>query len=116
MLHKHVRALADVSLASLLSLVLASPALAQGYLGSNLTPFAVLAGTTVTCAGASTITGNVGVSPGSAIIGFPAPCTDVGTLRVPPAADPGQLDLTAAYATLTGLSCGATVGPNLAGL
>src|SRR5579864_9335762 len=116
MLHKHVRALADVSLASLLSLVLASPALAQGYLGSNLTPFAVLAGTTVTCAGASTITGNVGVSPGSAITGFPAPCTDVGTLVVPPASNSAQAALTTAYTTLAGLPCAATVGPNLAGL
>ena len=95
---------------------LPSPALAQGYLGANLRPFAVLAGTTVTCAGASNITGDVGVSPGSAIVGFPAPCTDVGTLRVPPASDPAQLDLTAAYTTLTGLPCAATVGPNLAGL
>jgi len=116
MLHKHVRALADVSLASLLSLVLASPALAQGYLGSNLTPFAVLAGTTVTCAGASTITGNVGVSPGSAITGFPAPCTDVGTLVVPPASNSAQAALTTAYTTLAGLPCAATVGPNLTGL
>ena len=57
------------------------PALAQGYLGPNLRPFAVLAGTTVTCTGASTITGDVGVSPGAAIVGFPAPCTVVGTLH-----------------------------------
>lgn len=100
----------------LLTLALPSQALAQGYLGVNATPFAVLAGTTVTCAGASTITGDVGVSPGAAIVGFPAPCTDVGTLRVPPASDPAQLDLTAAYTTLAGLPCAATVGPDLAGL
>jgi Ice-binding-like len=116
MLRKYVYWLASLGLAGFLSVALPSPALAQGYLGSNLRPFAVLAGTTVTCAGGSTITGDVGVSPGSAIVGFPAPCTDVGTLRTPPAADPGQLDLTAAYTTLAGLSCGATVGPNLAGL
>src|SRR5207344_3323553 len=91
-------------------------AFAQGYLGANLRPFAVLAGTTVTCAGASTITGDVGVSPGAAIVGFPAPCTDVGTLRTPPASDPAQLDLAAAYTTLAGLPCAATVGPDLAGL
>lgn len=92
------------------------PALAQGYLGTNLRPFAVLAGTTVTCAGASTITGDVGVSPGAAIVGFPAPCTDVGTLRIPPASDPAQLDLTTAYNTLAALPCSSTVGPDLAGL
>jgi hypothetical protein len=111
-----MRLLASVGLAALFWSVLPSPALAQAYLGVNLRPFAVLAGTTVTCAGASTITGDVGVSPGSAIVGFPAPCTDVGTLRVPPASDPAQLDLTAAYTTLAGLPCAATVGPNLAGL
>lgn len=116
MLRKSLCLLVSVGLAALFALVSPSPALAQGYLGANLRPFAVLAGTTVTCAGASTITGDVGVSPGSAIVGFPAPCTNVGVLRIPPASDPAQLDLTAAYTTLTGLPCAATVGPNLAGL
>jgi ice-binding like protein len=116
MLRQCVRLLASVGLAAVFCLVLPSPAVAQGYLGANLRPFAVLAGTTVTCAGASVIAGDVGVSPGAAIVGFPAPCTDVGTLRVPPASDPAQLDLTAAYTTLAGLPCAATVGPNLAGL
>ena len=116
MFRKRVRFLASVGLSALFSLTLSSPARAQGYLGANLRPFGVLAGTTVTCAGASTITGDVGVSPGTAIVGFPAPCTDVGTLRTPPASDPAQLDLTAAYTTLAGLPCAATVGPNLAGL
>jgi hypothetical protein len=111
--HQRARLLTSVAL---LSLALPSSALAQGYLGSNLTPFAVLAGTTVTCAGASTITGNVGVSPGSAITGFPAPCTDVGTLVTPPASNPAQLALTTAYNTLAALPCAATVGPNLTGL
>ena len=94
------------------------PALAQGYLGTNLEPFAVLGGTTSTCVGASTITGDVGVSPGPAIVGFPVPCTAVGTVRVPPDPLPAlaQLDLTAAYTTLAGLPCSSTVGPDLAGL
>src|SRR6476659_5952523 len=112
MLSKCMRLLASVGLLGLFSFAVPSPALAQGYLGANARPFAVLAGTTVTCAGASTITGAVGVSPGAAIVGFPAPCTDVGTLRVPPASDPAQLDLTAAYTTLAGLPCAATVGPD----
>src|ERR1700730_4162019 len=113
---KCVRPLASVGIAALLSLVRPTPALAQGYLGTNLRPFAVLAGTTVTCAGASSITGDVGVSPGSAIVGFPSPCANVGPFRVPPASDPAQLDLTAAYTTLAGLPCAATIGPNLSGL
>jgi hypothetical protein len=116
MLRKWMRVLASVGLATLFSFALPSAALAQGYLGGNLRPFAVLAGTTVTCTGASVINGDVGVSPGAAIVGFPAPCTDVGTLRIPPASDPAQLELTAAYTTLAGLPCAANVGPNLAGL
>ena len=93
-----------------------SPALAQQYLGVNLTPYAVLAGTTVTCAGAGLVTGDIGVSPGAAIVGFPAPCTDVGTLRVPPASDPGQAALLTAFGALAARVCDATVGPDLAGL
>jgi hypothetical protein len=111
-----VRLPASVGLVALVSWGIPSSAMAQAYLGANLRPFAVLAGTTVTCAGASSITGDVGVSPGTAIVGFPSPCTDVGTLRVPPASDPAQLDLTAAYTTLAALPCAATIGPNLAGL
>ena len=36
--------------------------------------YSVLAGTTVTCTGSTTVVGDVGVSPGSAITGFPVPC------------------------------------------
>lgn len=111
-----VRLLASVGLAAFFSLATTTPALAQAYLGANLRPFAVLGGTTVSCAGASQITGDVGVSPGTAIVGFPSPCTDVGTLRVPPVSDPAQLDLTAAYTTLAALPCASTIGPNLSGL
>ena len=95
-----------------------SPALAQGYLGPTLRTFAVLGGTTSTCAGASVITGDVGVSPGPAIVGFPAPCTAIGTVRVPPDPLPAaaQVELAAAYTTLIGQPCAATVGPDLAGL
>ena len=95
----------------------ASPALAQSYLGGNLRPFAVLAGSTVTCTGASTITGDIGVSPGAAIVGFPAPCTNIGTQH--PAdvqAAAAQADLVTAYNTLASLPCSSTIGPDLAGL
>jgi hypothetical protein len=116
MMRDCLRLLASAVLAAVICLALPSQSLAQGYLGANLRPFAVLAGTEVTCTGASTITGDVGVSPGSAISGFPLPCTDVGTLRIPPASNPAQLDLTAAYTFLAGLPCASTVGPDLAGL
>jgi hypothetical protein len=119
MLCKCVRLVASLGLPALLSLAIPSPAFAQGYLGGNLTPYAVMAGTTVTCtesAGAATITGEVGVSPGAALVGFGgAPC-DSGTLRIPPASDTGKADLVTAYNTLNALPCARTVGPNLAGL
>lgn len=47
----------------------------------NTLNFSVLAGSTATCTGASTISGNVGVSPGTAITGFPVPCSISGTLE-----------------------------------
>src|SRR5690349_15245829 len=77
------------------------PAAAQAYLGTNLQPFAVLGGTTVTCTGASSITGSIGVSPGNAPTGFPVPCAGIPVL--PPASDPAQVDLTTAYNTLSAL-------------
>jgi hypothetical protein len=118
MVCKRVRLLASVALAALFSLAAPSAVLAQTFLGPTLRTFAVLGGTTSTCSGASTITGDVGVSPGPSIVGFPSPCTDVGTVRVPPDPLPaqGQLELTTAYTTLAALPCASTVGPNLAGL
>lgn len=37
--------------------------------------YSVLGGAEVTCTGTTTTTGNVGVSPGSSLVGFPVPCT-----------------------------------------
>ncbi len=80
--------------------------------------FAVLGSSTVTCTGASTITGDVGVSPGSAVTGFPAPCTDVGAIH---AADAVALqahhDAALAYAALVADHCGTNLtGQDLGGL
>lgn len=40
--------------------------------------YSVLGGAAVTCTGSTTTTGAVGVSPGTSITGFPAPCTAGG--------------------------------------
>ena len=60
-------------------------------------PFAVLAGSTITSTGPSIINGNVGLSPGSALIGFP-PGIINGTKEITtPIADAAKLCLTSAY-------------------
>jgi cysteine-rich repeat protein len=69
--------------------------------------FAVLGGSTVTNTGSSIISGNLGVSPGFAITGFP-PGTVVppGTIHAADAvAGQAQEDLTIAYDDLAGMAC-----------
>src|SRR5450759_2308272 len=86
-------------------------------LGSAAT-FAVLGSSTVTCTGASTITGDVGVSPGSAVTGFPAPCTVVGTIHAADAvALQAQHDAALAYAFLVAQPCNTDLtGQDLGGM
>lgn len=90
----------------------------QVPLGSAAT-FDVLAGTTVTNTGPTVITGgNLGLSPGSAVTGFPP-----GALTLPavmqvtdPAAAQGQLDLTTAYIYTAGLPGGMSLPGEMSGL
>ncbi len=56
---------------ALLATALASPARAQAPNLGTAADFAVLGGSTVTNTGSSVLIGNLGVSPGSAIVGFP---------------------------------------------
>lgn len=69
---------------------------AQAPIGlGTAAPFAVLAGTGITNTGATTITGDVGLSPGSSITGSP---TVIGTVYVDdPTAVQAKSDLTTAY-------------------
>lgn len=88
---------------------------------SNL---AVLAGSGVTSTGATTITGDLGLSPGSSVSGFPPGILN-GTLHINNAiANQAKLDLTAAYndaagrtstdiVTLSGNIGGLTLTPGL---
>jgi len=82
-------------------------------LGSAST-FAVLAGSTVTSTGGSTVNGDLGISPGSTLTGAP---TVIGTTHLADViAAQAQLDLTVAYNDAAGRTVGAiTVAGNLGG-
>jgi hypothetical protein len=69
-------------------------------LGPALSSFALLGGSAVTCT-TSTVTGDVGVSPGTAITGFPGSgCTVAGTIRTTVESAAAQAELLALYGNL----------------
>ena len=78
--------------------------------------FAVLAGSTVTSTGPTVITGDLGVSPGTAVTGFP-PGTVIGTQHAgDPTAAQGIAALTIAYNEVAGRTlCPVSVAGNLGG-
>ncbi|MCI4331080.1 MAG: DUF3494 domain-containing protein [Thermoplasmata archaeon] len=78
--------------------------------------FRILAGTTITNTGASTVKGNIGLSPGSAVTGFP-PGTVTGTIhKADTAAANAQHDLGIAYTNAMGRSnCAVSVAGNIGG-
>jgi len=80
--------------------------------------FAVLAGSAVSNTGATAVTGDVGVSPGSAITGFPPGVITGGALHFNDGAAQGaQADLTTAYNMLAGEACNTDMtGTDLGGL
>ena len=106
-------AVVPAAAAGAIALVVASqPALAQTVpvgLGTAAS-FAVLAGTTVTNTGPSTISGNLGVSPGTAVTGFPPGIVSNGTIHSADGVAGGaQSDLTTAYNDAAGRSPTASV-------
>jgi hypothetical protein len=96
----------------------ASPALAQISLGTAQS-FAVLGGSTVTNTNTPTVvTGNLGVSPGSSVTGFPPGIVTGGSIHSADAvAAQAQSDLTAAYVAIGNTQCTVDLtGQNLGGL
>jgi len=82
---------------------------APGFTLNRALPFGILAGSTVTCVTGGTVNAEIGISPGTALVGF-GPCTSGTTHLADAVAANAQLDLTTAYNTLAGLPCGTVVG------
>jgi hypothetical protein len=80
--------------------------------------FAVLGGSTVTNTGATTVNGDLGVSPGTAVTGFPPGTVVGGSIHAADAlAGQAQSDVTTAYNNLAGQPCTATLtGQDLGGM
>ena len=117
---KYARAAAPlVLMALLLSLLLpgAIHAATAPSLGTAAS-FAVLGGATVTNTGPSVITGDLGVSPGNAITGFPPGLVGGGAIHAADAvALQAQNDVTTAYNFLAGQACNTILtGQDLGGL
>ena len=109
------RSLGLVSLALLLAAVLATSAQAASVGLGTTDSFSVLGGSTVTNTGPSTLAGDLGVSPGTAVTGFP-PGTVGGTIHANDAvARQAQADLVTAYNDAARRRSTATVSGDLAG-
>jgi serine protease AprX len=78
--------------------------------------FAVLAGTTVTNTGPSTINGNLGLSPGTAVTGFGPGTVDGTTYAADAIALKAQSDLTIAYADAAARTPPVSAAADLGGL
>jgi len=90
------------------------PDTGSGLLRSAAT-YGILAGQTITNTGPTQVIGDMGLSPGSAVTGFP-PGTYTGTLHINDvAANKAKLDLTNAYLNLAGRAPGASVAGNIGG-
>ena len=93
----------------------ASAAQAQVGLGTA-TSFAVLGGSTVTNTGPTTISGDVGLSPGTAVVGFPPGRVTNGTIHAADAvARQAQNDVTTAFNDAAGRGPVVNAGVDLGG-
>jgi hypothetical protein len=105
MTRNRLRLALGVGMAALLCGAVPAAAQTAPSLGSAQS-FAVLGGSTVTNTGPSLITGDLGVSPGSAVTGFPPGTVVSGTIHAADAfALSAQGSVTTAYNSLAGQAC-----------
>jgi Ice-binding-like len=97
------RGFAGIVVAGALALfAIPASALAAPVSLATVEPFVVLGGTTVTNVGPSVLNGDLGVSPGGAITGFPPGTVNGATHANDAVAAQAQLDLTTAYNVAAG--------------
>lgn len=116
--HPHkVPAVATGVIAALLLAAVSAAAQTAPSLGTAQS-FAVVGGSTVTNTGPSVITGSLGLSPGSALVGFPPGLVNGGTTNIADAvALEAQNSMTTAYNDLAGQPCTQDLtGQDLGGL
>ena len=103
--------------ATLLLLITATAASAQIPLGAAGS-YSVLGGSAVTNTGATIVTGDLGVSPGTSVTGFPPGIVASGSIHSADAsAAQAQASVTTAYNTAAGLPCGTNLtGMDLGGM
>jgi len=121
MTHKYFRILTGVALAILLGAasvpLLITPTSAQsGVPRGTTTTFAILAGQAVTSTGLSVVNGDLGISPGTALTGFPPGVVTGATELGNPVSAQALADAQVEYAYLDGLPCGTNLtGVDLGG-
>ncbi len=123
MSHKYFRLLAGMALAILLGAasvpLLYTPRTSaqSGVPQGTTTTYAVLAASAVTSTGLSVVNGDLGVSPGTALTGFPPGVITGATHLGDPVAAQAQADAHVEYAYLAGLTCGTDLtGQDLGGM
>ena len=116
MFHSPLRALAGLPAALLCVLAVAPAAGAQAVGLGTATSFAVLGGSAITNTGPTTVSGDLGLSPGTAVSGFPPGTVTNGSMHITDAtAAQAQADLVTAYNDAAGRAATETVAGDLGG-
>ena len=113
---RKIRIAAALPLALLASASLAAGADAAAVPLGTSSSAAVLAGSTATNTGPTVISGDLGVSPGTAVVGFPPGLVSAGTIHAADAvALQAKSDLTIAYGDAAARSSTSSISADLAG-